>query len=78
MKQKYDLHHAGRGFLISPIEEKTVRFTERIMSCKPLRKMQPIEYTAKIVELTEQCTAGVIFNWSQDLLNELIEDAEQV
>ena len=30
-----------------------------------------------MVELTEQCVAGVIFNWSEYLLNGLIDYVEQ-
>ena len=69
MKKKYDLQRVGRGFLISPIADNTVRFTEKILSCKLLRKS-----TVGTIELAEQCAAGVIFNWSQCLLNELLED----
>ena len=77
MKQKYELRRAGRGFLIGPIEDNIVWFAARILSCKLLRKMRPTKCTAEAVELAEQCAAGVTFNWSQFLLNELINDAEQ-
>ena len=63
MKKKYELQRAGRGFLIAPIEDNTVRFTAKILSCKLLRKMYPTECTADIVELEEQCTERVVFNW---------------
>ena len=53
MKQKYKLQHAGRGFLIAPIEDKMVRFAARILSCKLLRKMKPTECTIGEIEITK-------------------------
>ena len=53
MKQKYNLQHTVQGFLIAPIEEKTVRFATKILSCKLLRKMRSSECTAIGIELAE-------------------------
>ena len=53
-----------------------MRFAVKILSCKLLRKMRPTECIARTVELAEQCMEGVIFNWSQYLLNELLKDVE--
>ena len=64
MKQKYDLQHANRGFLISSITNNTVRFTAKILYCKLLCNMQPTECTVGAMELAEQCAVGVVFNWS--------------
>ena len=77
MKMKYKLQGVARGFLIPLIEDASVRFTPRILSCKLLHKMRPTECTTGPVEITRQCAQGLNFNWSQLLLNELIDDAEQ-
>ena len=77
MKEKYDLTHMNRGFLIFSITENTVRFTTKILYYKLLRKMRPTECNAGAVELVELCAEGVAINWSQFLLNELLEDATQ-
>ena len=78
MKNKYKLQREGRGFLIAPIEENMVRFASRILSCKLLYKMRPADFTTGMIEIAEQCVAGLIFNWLQFLLKKLIDDVEQV
>ena len=77
MKQNYEFQHAIRGFLITPIEETMVRLAARILYCKILHKMRPTECTVGVIELAEQCAAGVTFNWSLFLVNELIDEVEQ-
>ena len=62
IKQKYNLQHTKRGFLINPIEDASVRFTARILFCKLLDKMRPTQSVAGIVELVELCALGRIFN----------------
>ena len=37
--------------------------------------MRPTECTTATVELAEKCVQGVHINWSQFLLNELMDDA---
>ena len=54
-----------------------VRLAAKILSCKQLGNMRHIECTTRAIEIMEQCAVGVIFNWSQYLLNELIDDAKQ-
>ena len=75
--KKYDLQHPGRGFLIAPITDNTMRFSTKTLSCKLLCKMRPTECTVGTVELAELYAEGVLINWSQFLLNELLEDATQ-
>ena len=41
IKQKYNLCHAKRGFLIDPINNASDFFAMRILSCKVLNKMRP-------------------------------------
>ena len=64
MKQKYNLQHVGRRFLISPIEDNMVRSAAIILSCKLLHKMRSVECTIGNIEIVEQYTQGVTFNWS--------------
>ena len=49
----------------------------KILSCKMLHKMWPTECIVRIVELVEQSAAVVFLNWSQYLLNEMLEDGEK-
>ena len=77
IKEKYDLQRTNRGFLISSITKNTVEFTPNILSYKLMRKMQPTKCTTGMVELAKQCAKGVILNWLQYLLNEMLEDVEQ-
>ena len=67
----------GRGFVTGPIEYSKVIFAARILYCKLLHKMITTECTTDAVELAEECMIRVTFNWSQFLLNELIDDVEQ-
>ena len=75
MKTKYQLIHGGNGFLINSIEDSAVQAVAKILCSKVLRKMSLTECTAAIVELKKKCAQGVHINWSQFLLNELLDDA---
>ena len=78
MREKYDLVHDNIGFLISLITDNIVRFAAKVLSCKLLRNMQPTKYTTETVEVVELYAKGVQINWSQYMLNELLDDASQV
>ena len=75
MKTKYQLIHGENGFLVISIEDSAVQAIAKILCSKVLRKMRPAECTAATVELTKKCAQGVHINWSQFLLNELLDDA---
>ena len=74
MKGKYQLVHGGNDYLISSINYIAVRSAEKILCSKVLRKIRPTECTTATIELAEQCMQGVQINWSQFLLNELMDD----
>ena len=52
MKTKYKLQRKGRGSSIPLIEDPSMQFTARILSCKLLHKMSPNECTIGAVEIT--------------------------
>ena len=64
VKDKYDLAMAKRGFLISSINDYTIRFVTKVLSCKIFCKLWPNECTMGAVVLAELCTEGVQINWS--------------
>ena len=74
MKTKYRLVRGGKGFLLSSIDHSVVRAVAKILCSKVLRKMRPTECTAARAELVEKCAQGVHINWSQFLLNKLMDD----
>ena len=74
VKDKYDLVMANKGFLISSINDYTIRFVAKVFSCKILCKLWPNQCTMGAVVLAELCMEGVQINWSQLLLNELLQD----
>ena len=74
VKDKYDLTMANKGFLISSINDYTVHFSMKVLACKMLHKMRPNQCTMGAVALVELCAEGVHINWSQLLLNKLLED----
>ena len=39
-----------------------------------MHKMRPTECTATIVEIAELCVQGVHINWSQFIVNKLMDD----
>ena len=69
VKDKYDLAMAKRGFLISSINDYTIHFVAKVLSCKMLCKLQPNQCTMGAVVLAEFCMEGVQINWLQFLLN---------
>ena len=77
MKTKYQLICGGNGFLISSIEDSAVQAVAKILCSKVLRKMRPAECMAAKVELAKKCAQGVHINWSQFLLNKLLDDAQE-
>ena len=67
VKYKYDLVRANRGLLISSINDYTIRFVAKVLSCKMLHKMRPTQCTAGTVALAELCAKGVQINWCEVL-----------
>ena len=74
VKDKYDLAMAKRGFLISSINDYTIHFVAKVLSCKMLCKLRPNQCNMGVVVIAELYMEGVQINWSQFLLNELLED----
>ena len=71
----YGMVRANREFLISSISDPTICFAAKLLSCKMLSTSIPNQCTMGGVALTELCAEGVQINWSQFLLNELLQDA---
>ena len=49
IKWKHSLQQAGRGFLIGPIQDKSVGVAAKILSCKMFHKMIPTQCLKKVV-----------------------------
>ena len=64
VKDKYELTRDNRGFLISSINEFTIRFAVKVLYCKMLHKMRLTQCTVGTVALAEICVKGVQINWS--------------
>ena len=78
MMTKYQLVCDEKRFLLSSIDDSVVRVAEKILLSKVLRNMRPTECTTTIVELEKKCVQGVNINWSQFLLNELMENTHDM
>ena len=74
MKTKYHLFHGRNGFLLSSINDSALRAAAKILCSKVLQKMSPTNCTSAIVELSKRCAQGVHINYSQFLLNKLMDD----
>ena len=60
--------------MLGPIQDKSVHVAAKILSCKMFHKMIPTQCSAMVVELADLCSLGQKSNWSQYLLNTLIDD----
>ena len=58
MKDKYDLVRYNRVFIITSINDHTIRFVVKVLSKKLLRKMRPNQCTAGAVALAELYVEG--------------------
>ena len=75
IKLKHNLQRVGRGYLLGPIQDKSVRVTMKILSCQMFHKIIPMQCSIAVVEIVDLCALGEKFNWSLYLLNTLIKDA---
>ena len=78
MKSKYQLVRGRNIQLISSIDDIVVRAATKILCSKVLHKKRPTECTTTTIEIAEQCAQGVHINWSQFLMNELMDNVVDV
>ena len=77
IKWKHNLQWASGGYLIGPIQDKSVCVSTKISSYKMFHKMIPMQCSTKVVELAYLCALGGKFNWSWYMLNALVDDVMQ-
>ena len=73
MKKKFKLEKKKRGYVISNINNATVKVMTQILVGKVMRKCCVDEVPALVVSLATQCTEGVHFNWVDYLCIEFLE-----
>ena len=59
VKDKYDLTMANKGFIISSINDYTIRFVTKVLSCKILCKLRLNQCTMGAVALAKLCVNRV-------------------
>ena len=78
IKHKYDLTRDTKDFFIASINDHTIWFAAKVLDKKLVRKMRTNQCTTRTIVVVELCAASVQLNWSQYLLNELLEDVKKV
>jgi hypothetical protein len=74
VKAQFDTSRGSRGLIIKEINDDVMRFTNKLIVCKLLRKCRREESPAGVIAVATQCAKGMMFNWAQYLLNQFLLD----
>ena len=62
IKQKNSRQRVGWGYLLGPIQDKSVHVAAKILSCKMFPKMISTQCSAAVMEIVDLCALGEKFN----------------
>jgi len=74
VKAQFEINRGNQGIVIKYINNVVTSFTEKLMAFKLLRKCRKEEALAGVIEVSVQCTKGVMFRWEPYLLNQFLID----